>query len=419
MRVAWIALMLVACGPATPSPKHTAEPVAATAPKRDAGPSCTNAARLLIEERGFGKIPTASQDRARRAGEAEVEASCLDDQWSDAVVSCIVTRPSPSSCLGQLDKYQEQSFESHLEDWEPNFTKGPGSRVADAGNPCDGGGSAANPCDGSGPPKEDYVACEDNYGDLASYAPALGEKAADRDYALSVRGRAVHLACEMTWTNDDKKCFAAAKDAGGVAACRGKLAEPARNALANMLAESDARFQRVAVLEKTPRAIDCKAVAAVHYGDEAWHGKLAALAPADRKQVVDQSRTKLATACIAEKWPATLRACLVAAASRAGDSDECFPEKEHGAAAKWGFPAAGVMFKSGIPECDQLAVLVHKISTCDKLDQDLRDELVASFGQQLGIWIEMPASNRPELVKQCAETVKVYTDGARERGCTI
>jgi hypothetical protein len=31
----------------------------------------------------------------------------------------------------------------------------------------------------------------------------------------------------------------------------------------------------------------------------------------------------------------------------------------------------------------------------------------------------MPASSRPELVKQCAETVKVYSDGAKERGCAI
>ncbi|HTR54239.1 MAG TPA: hypothetical protein VMJ10_26285 [Kofleriaceae bacterium] len=422
--MAWVwfgaSIAVVGCGPATPPPQTTTKP-APLAAKAETGASCATAARLVIKEMGFGAIPAKNQDRARRAGEAEVEAACLDDQWPDAVIQCASTRPSPRSCLGQLDKYQDQSLTAHLDDWQPNFTKGPGSRyggdayggAAYGGNPCGG----ANPC-GGGAPKEEFVPCE-SYGDVASYAPAIGAKMADRDYALAVRERAVHLACEMTWTNDDKKCFAAAHDAGAVAACRGKLAEPARNSLANMLADAETKFHKVSALERTPRAIECKAVATVHYSDEAWEGRLAALASADRKDVIERSRAQLATTCTAEKWPVSLRACLVAMANKEPDSDECFGGKDKGGASKWGFPAAGVMYKSGIPECDQLAALVQKIGACDKLDKDLRDELVASFGQQLGMWIEMPASSRPELVKQCAETVKVYTDGAKERGCTI
>lgn len=421
MRSALIGLVLVGCGSKATPPQTVANKQAPAVAKAEV-PTCASAAKLLIKERGFGKIPAANQDKARAAGEAEATAACLDDQWPDAVVQCVASRPSPSSCLGQLDEFQEESYRAHFDDWESNFTKGPGSRFAKDGNAEGGdayGGVVGGAAGGKDAPQEEWVPCEGNYGELAAYDPKIEPKVTDREYALAVREKAVHLACEMTWTNDDKKCFGAAKDAAAISACRGKLADPAKNSLSNLLVESAQKFQKVVALEKAPGKIDCKAVAAAHYGDEAWHGKLTALSPAERKRVIDESKTKLVTSCTSDKWAASLRACLVAAGSAERDADDCYPEKQRAQGYRWGFPAGGVMFKSGIAECDQLADLVKKIGQCTALEQDLRDELLSSFGTQMGMWLEMPASSKAEVGKQCAETVKIYTEGARDRGCTL
>ena len=437
MRAAWIIILgasLAGCGAKPVAPKNAGTKVAAAKPAVAEKPTCATAAHLLMEEKGVGKLPAKEQDRARRAGEAELEAACLADQWPDAVIQCTTARPQPSTCLASLDDAQQESYGAHLEQWQAAVLRGTGGagyggaqyggveggvvggvEGGVVGGTAGGGSDAPPPP----PPEDDFVPCEGSLGDLASYAPAIGPKQADRQLALNVRERAVHTSCEMMWTNDDKKCFAAATDAASVATCRGKLADSARNSLENMIADATARYQHVEALEHTPRAIDCKAVSGAHYGQDAWRGKLTGLAPAERNRVMAESRTKLASTCTAEKWPASMRACLVSAQGNDRDVEDCYPEEQRMQGERWGYPAAGVLFKSGIPECDQLADLVQKIGQCDKLPKDLRDELLGSFSSQLAMWLEMPASERAEVAKQCTDTIQIYTDGAKERGCTI
>ena len=98
---------------------------------------------------------------------------------------------------------------------------------------------------------------------------------------------------------------------------------------------------------------------------------------------------------------------------------DCFIEdKANAQLYKWGFPAAGVSFKTGVMECDQLGDLVKKISTCDKIEKDVRDQLVDSFGAQMGSWIDS-FGGRDEMAKSCKEYMTMYTEGAKSRGCTL
>jgi hypothetical protein len=126
--VAALGVLAAACGGAKhvepkpePKPITPPTPVAETKPAPPAPPTkptCESIATRVLDERGFGKIPEANRAGARRAGEAEIVASCLDDRWPDTALDCMTTRPSAASCLGQLSQYQQKSFDVHLHDWE-------------------------------------------------------------------------------------------------------------------------------------------------------------------------------------------------------------------------------------------------------------------------------------------------------------
>jgi hypothetical protein len=380
-------------------------------------PSCTTVAALVVKEHGFGKIPAAAQERAKNAGEAEVAAACLDDQWPDTALECMATRASPSSCIGQLDEYQQHSYDAHFGDWELNWTKGPGSRGHGGGG---GGEDDPPPPDdddhaGSGK-HEEWISCETSLGDVASYEPAI-RAGADKDYAVKVRRAALARTCELKWSNDDKKCFAATKDAAGVAACRAKLDQGGKNSLANSLVDADVRMKKTLKLSKDKRVTDCKALAVAYYNDDNTSGRLTSLAPAERDRVIKQSRDALAKSCKDDKWKPTERACVAQAKNEYSLAD-CFDES-YGKAFRFRLPAAGVTFKVGIPECDELGDVIKKIGTCEKIEKDIRDMLMDSYSTQLGMWVETRASEKAEVAALCKENVQRYTDGAKERGCAM
>jgi hypothetical protein len=418
-------LLLVGCGAKSTPPQQLANHPHGKDKGDDVGPSCANAARRLIQDSGLDKIPAKSKERARLAGEAEARATCLEDEWPDNVLVCMAARAQPSTCLGQLEDAQQEAFRARLIDWQASFGHGPAGGLnttdGDAAGRDDGGDDTGDDADNEGQRGgvlggADWLPCS-SYGDLASYDPALGEKIADREYAVALRQHVVRTECEMMWTNDDKQCFAAAKDGAAIAGCRAKLADNAKYSLTNRIGDAAAKYQKVVALEKSPKQIDCKAVAAVHYGDEAWRNILTGLAPGERKRVMEESRTKLAAACASDKWSTTMRACLVG--SVAQDTADCYP---YPSADRWGFPALGVTFKSGIAECDHVAVLVGKVESCTKFDQRSRDELLVllvPFTTQLAMWIDMPTSNRDVFVQQCTEYAKLISDGAKERGCKL
>jgi hypothetical protein len=355
-------LLVVGCGAAQPTssskPTGTAPSNVAGSAAPAGGATCASAARLLVAEHGVKDFAADKQDRARRGGEAVIAASCIDDEWPQAAIDCMASRPSPASCTGQLSEEQQAIYEGRMMEWETRWKRtdtamggqGYGGQGYGGHNPCDG--AAGNPCDG-GAPHEPYVACEMT--DYADFAPVIAAKAKDHDFAVGLRKKALGQTCEMHFSNTEKKCFNAAKTAADIAACRGTADDGTKNLLDNTLAELDTRMRRVAALEATPRAIDCKAVAAAHYSDDAWRNHLMSLSASERKRLIDESRGKLVATCTTDKWEAVSRACVVSAVPREQDFADCFPEDENRHTQKFGFPASGVAFKSGVFECDQLA----------------------------------------------------------------
>ena len=128
---------------------------------------------------------------------------------------------------------------------------------------------------------------------------------------------------------------------------------------------------------------------------------------------------KLVATCTTDKWEAVSRACVVSAVPREQDFADCFPEDENRHTQKFGFPASGVAFKSGVFECDQLAAVVDKIANCEALDKDLREGLRDQFAEQLAMWLDGFGGRRDRLASTCKEMVTSYNDAAKERGCKM
>jgi hypothetical protein len=411
-----VSSLAVACGaakvepkPAPPPPTGDAKAEAKQVVATPSKPSCTTVAVKLIDERGFGKIPEPNRAGARRGGEAEIVAACLDDRWPDSAVDCMTTRPSPTSCVGQLSLYQQKSFDAHIHDWERKWLKD----EPDPGEDQSATAKAKPPADR---PREEWVSCE--LGEPGAYAPTIAATAHGRELAIAMRKRAIEAACSR-WANPDKKCFNAAHDAPAIQACRAKLDDSSRNTLDNLIADGDDEVKRMVALEKTAKAIDCKAIASLRYGDDAWRGHLMALSPAERKRLAAESRAKLVKVCTDEKWSATSRACIVSRSSPSEhDMGECFPTKPFSFRVRWGYPAAGVTFKTGIAECDDLGGVVAKLASCDKFDKEMREMILDSWGMEVARYLEWHGS-KDDIVKSCKQTEQLYREAAKERGCSL
>jgi hypothetical protein len=425
--LAAIAMMWACGGKAAPPPptptgnKPVDDKVAATDPKADDGPSCQLAARMLIKERGPGKIPTAHWDRARTAGEAEIVALCLTDQWDDETLKCFPKRASAFSCLSNLSSELQYKYERRIDDWE-YFTMakldqgelgGAGYGGSDYGGMYGMGGMGGG---GGGQPEEEWIACETSLGDVTMYAPAIADKVPDRDFLVAQRKQFIARTCNMQWKNPDKKCFGAAKDAAGIEACRGKLAPTAKNALANMITDSTAKHKKLVALKKKPKQIDCKAVSLSFYSDDSVRGKLTAIDTAERTRVLKESREKLSSVCTSEKWDATRRACTVLANGQMYDLGDCYPVDQPSAMYKWMFPVGGIFFKTGIMACDAATETIKKILACTTIEQSMRDSVGERYTQELSSYVEYGGMGE-DVGKRCQELNDGYKAGAKEFGC--
>jgi hypothetical protein len=422
-RTTVFAVVLLGCGATpAPAPKHeTPAPPPVVAAKPPPPSPCEVAAQALVKEHGIDKIPAAKRDLARRAGEAEVIAACLDDQWPSAAIDCMTSRAGPSSCFGQLEAQQERRISRQLDGWVAKWNKpDPTGGAAYGGDTYGGDDSIGRMGRMTPPPKdEEYISCSPSIGEPANYEPIIKPDAPDREYALKWRRDLLHETCNMRWSNTDKKCFGAASAPAAIAACRTNLDEASRNAITNSLADAAAKLQRLEVLKKSAKAIDCKTVALAHYSDDAWAGKLATLTAAERTRVITESRTKMAAACTADKWAPIDRACIVSSPRQRMDMGDCFPDSRGGMMFHWGFPASGVLFKSGIPDCDVLGEIMKKLASCDKLEKEMRENLLDMYGMQLGMWTDIPASSRVEVAKQCRDSAKMYNDHGKDKGCAM
>ncbi len=422
-------VLMWACGgkTATPPPTPTGnkpvdDKVAAMDTKADDGPSCQLAARMLLKERGPGTIPAQHWDRARTAGEAEIVALCLTDQWDEETLKCFPKRASAFSCLSNLSSELQYKYERRIEDWEyVTMSKLGQGEVGGAGYGGAGygyGGMYGGMGGGSTPPEEEWIACETSMGDVTMYAPAIGEKVPDRDFLVAQRKQFIARSCNMQWKNPEKKCFGAAKDAASIEACRAKLTPTARNALANMIADSRGKYDKLVALKKKPKTIDCKAVSLSFYSDDAVRGKLTAIDTVERTRVLKESREKLASTCTTDKWDATRRACMIISTGQMYDLGDCFPTDQPSAMYKWGFPGPGIFFKTGIMACDATTETVKKIAACTSIEQSIRDSVLDRYGQELSSWIEYGGTG-DDVTKRCQEMNDSYKVGAKEFGCTI
>ena len=143
---------------------------------------------MLLDEHGFGKIPDNNRAGARRGGEAEIVAACLDDRWPDAAIECMTTRPSALSCVGQLTTFQQKSFDAHLHDWERKWLVAAGDEPGEEESATEKTKPRKDDA-----PREEWVPCE--IAEPAEFAPVIGAKAHARQLAVAFRKRALDQAC--------------------------------------------------------------------------------------------------------------------------------------------------------------------------------------------------------------------------------
>lgn len=413
-------VLFLGCGGAPKKPVEVAKapppapkPVAATT-------DCAGAARAVIAEHGTTKL--RDRDKAKVAGEAEMMAACMDDQWDQPTIACMTTRAAPSTCADQLHEDQNEKFKGRLMLWETGWSTEK-QDVAQDDPPPPPEDDDATPGElpkKQTPPREEYVSCMDSLGAVESYAPEIGAKVADREYVVGVRTEALRHACEFHWQNAEKKCFGAATSAAAVAACRAQLAPADQNVINNSLADAAAQVTAVLALTKKPAQIECGAIASVHYSDEFSRNKLTSLDPAERKRVFTESRAAMAGACTKEKWPATARACLALSKPNEFGTDNCFTGKDaFSMGMRFGLPAQGVFFKTGLAECDALTETVKKINACPQLEERMKKMILGTYSMRLSMWLESPGGSRLEAIKECKENQEWYTREASQRGCAL
>jgi len=388
-------LIVAACGPAA-APPIVARPPAAPPPARPASTSCGDAGVILR-----GRV-----DDPRKAGpakEAVIASACLHDHWDSETLRCIGSAPIPQDCLDKLTEAQRETLDTKLVAWGDLFGESVESR---------GGG-------------DDHamarvVECSSGIGNVAAYAPVLTVTGEANDFASALRKQAIEELCNDSWSNEVKQCF---EDGGLAETCRAQLEAHEQTAVTDKLTEIDQLVARIAVMKQQPARFDCKKLVAVHYGDAAWKGKaeprpdpkatrgeLAKVA-AERKQMIAESRTLMTKACTDERWSATSRACIAT-----GGGDACF----RGAsipASRWGFPAVGVIAKTGIPECDAYSAANAALLACNKFPQSAKDAVMQGFEQQRQLWHNATTDQKAAFASMCKQADQAIRQAALSLGC--
>jgi hypothetical protein len=390
MRLALALVGLVACS-SPPEPQRP--PVAPPAPKpiaaKPAPVSCGDAGVLLR-----GKV-----DDDKLAGpekEAAIARACLRGKWSEEVLTCIGSAREPKSCLGAD---QNAGYLKQLAAWNNLF---PDEEVAEL----DRRHTDEDP--------GDPVDCITATASSANLTPKLTQTGADLNFAMAIRADAVELACE-DWSNAVRTCFADAV-AATIDSCRNALEPDQKKVLADKIADSDALLAKIAALVFKPAAADCAKVVAVHYSDAEWRARGPTTTPKMaglRRKMIADSRAAMRKACATEKWSGYLRACVVA-----GARDKCFLAASE-SMARWSFPAAGVIVKTKIPECDAYGATLAKLASCDKMPKRSIEALQGTFAQQAAGYATGTAAERAAAAPHCKQANEAIRRAAQTFNCTI
>jgi hypothetical protein len=188
------------------------------------------------------------------------------------------------------------------------------------------------------------------------------------------------------------------------------------------LADLDAMLKKLLAAKQKPATIDCKHVVAVHYSDGAWKGKAEppigpatktdiAKAASIRKAAIVDSRTAMTKACTNEQWSATERACMVAV-----DSEVCFAGQDTW---RWGFPAVGVVLKTGVFECDAYSASHLAFMACNKFPDRAKESMRRSFDGERALWLNTPPTERAKFAAGCKTSDEALHVAAQSLGCTI
>lgn len=342
--------------------------------------TCSDAGVILRGE------VSSDDDDAGPAKEKAIATACEDGRWPQAVIDCVAATPDPQQCLDELDDERRAAYEQRMRSWSDEFGEGDGDFASAALLP---------------------IECDDLIGDGAAYYPPSKQGA----WVQTRRHEVLHESCDHDWTEPLKECLeAAAGDAKQLDACMKQHLPPDElAALVKALAELDRLDDRIEAAKKKPATITCAKVVAAHYGDAAWKQKLDGFKPAERKKMIAASRALMTKACTADKWDATLRACVVA-----GGEDTCF---EGTSRRRWGLPATGAVTSVGIRECDDYSAEVTKLTSCQNLPAAARDSIQRSQHQMLAEIARVPAAERARMASSCQAAMDAIAMSLSNAGC--
>ncbi|MCX5748291.1 MAG: hypothetical protein NT062_38045 [Proteobacteria bacterium] len=381
-------LFVLACGGgggkggkvATTTPAGKPVPVTAVA-----GATCADAATLLRGKK-LGK-------EAGGAKENVIKTSCEADHWTPELLKCVTSTPDGTTCLAKLDATQRQAYDARIAAWVEAYGQEAQDDQIDAHN-FDEPPPREDPEDP--PPDEgEYIACGEVVTDRLAKefpGPTKEKVPADGDF-VKIRKLLYVQTCNanergQAWAGDARKCL---RDGGDTVTCMGKLEAAHVGEVAKRAQDADAIAKKAFELRKKPAAVGCAQVTAAHYGDAMWKGKLDKLAAKDRKAAIDASRAAMTKACTTDKWDVTERACMVGAGV-----DSCVPAPH-----AWGYPARGVIYPTGVAECDAYVAAMVAYASCKNTTPDIRDAIYQSLDQMLQVIHDVPADARETLKSGC------------------
>jgi len=381
-----IPLLLGACSGA-PSPGPVVPPKPAAVVR---APSCADAGVLLR-----GNV--SDEAKLGTLKEALIAKLCTTDAWDAKVLACVASSPTPSACTSTLTPAQVTSYEAQLAAWHATH----GYAAEDEDEP-----DADDVDDPPPPEEEDWVACEDAVKHTGVWLPPITMTGADKVFAAGLRERELAKVCNQgEWSADVRTCLAAATENTTVA-CVIQLDPMQQKTITVKIAETDKLAAKVIALAARPAKVGCKQVVAAHYSDAKWKPTLPEVKGAERKKLIEASRKKLTKACTDESWPVVERACMVG-----GGGDACQ------GATRWGFPAAGVLVKTGIAECDDYGAMIVKLAGCDKLPASSGQSLLESYTMAAVYWLKAP--DRASAAAACKSAGDAVRQSAVSLGCTI
>ncbi len=383
-RVLFAGVMIAACGARGPAPLSGPLPVA-LAPEPVATPApvtCADAGVLLA------RTYAAYDDAMEQKHEGEIAKACTAGTWAQPVLDCIGSTISGSEkCVEQLTHEQQVALIGSV--------------------------TQATPPKEPEPPEDDtkFTPCEVAIAAPAAFGEPLTITGDDLAFAVALRQhRLVDTCNEDSWPEKAKACFASALDGASIMKCVGKLPDRAQTGAITAAVAAQGLADKTFAARKVAANIACPKVVGKHYGEAAWKDKLSKVKPADRKAAIASSRARMTKACTTDKWPATVRACVLVG----GDFPECTMHAS--GVDPWGYPAFGVVVPTGVPACDKYIAAIAKLAECPGA-KDMRDGLLQAVSTATSTMSELPEESRKVIAEVCVQGMESVNSQAKELGC--